>query len=1254
MTKLEKGTIVAGRFVIDEPVGEGGMGAVYRALQTSLDREVALKVLHSDVAFTARARRRFGREARAIARLNHPHIASVYDFGTDNDDQTLWLAMEFVDGRSMTGLKREPVDLIRLISLTDQILSALSAAHARGIIHRDLKPSNILLAKDDAGMEIIKLVDFGLAATHSGDLSLENAPGELGVETTEASNKQVILGTPRYMAPELFQRKPVQPRVDLYALGIILYEILAGTPPYPGDDPREIMRGHLRAPLPRLRPREVEVPPELERCIYRLLAKDPNERFQTAAEVRDMIQLVLNEFSYVPWMVTGPRSGGLGNSRAGNLSQPGFLSGFGGQTIPPSNLMRGDVSQFGPGGAPQAPLVGRNKERRTLERLVRKSVASSQGGIVFLEGEAGIGKSRLLEWVRVRIEEAGVMRVAEGIFTRGGAGFSGVRDILSTVLQAQDLGPEQLAEHLAERLSRWSFTGEEAELCLQLLSPGGDRAIFEESGGSTGLSVQERVFAMLERVFREVSAEKPWLFVFEDLHHAGDETLAFLQHLAVGMHLDPMPVMLVSTIRAEEIDQVPEMRYALERLERLGPENVVRIKLARLHDDEATSLVQKLAPIDDELAAQIAARASGNPLQVTQILGYLQDGGKLHWTDGRWSLVEGIQIEEELPEELAELMRYRLTRITSASDDAEAVRAILDRAAILGPRFDYQLLSSFLSIEENRPWLQNLDGVLEKLVGEGYFREVGTGGRDVLEFAHVVMRDVLLQEMTTKRSLRSLHRDAAEAKKKHYGDRYNEHAREFIDHYRQAREPSGVYAFTVKAARAAADAANLKEAMELYRNAKEIADSEQVSMEIPLLDGVSGVLKGEEVALEVAHLERRIGEYTTSRDHYRRLLDDLNPAVSLWARWGMGELSRRQGDHEEARNWFREARGQVKEIWQNLRTRDIRETLQIVDTYCLVGLGYLSHAQGLYHEAQRLLDESLERAEKIADRPLEALVLRLLTDTCWRRGESRLAEVYFRRAAILEESLPDRDALLKGLRYSALFLREVGQPKKASEQALKALELAEALGQKHDLADCQLTLGELAFSRGDFKTAAKYLRQSHRIYEHYEDRQGIANCNLALAHLAFAVDRFKETQTLVLEAMDGFRTINDRRGLTIARFLIGRLELAVERPENALKTLTDTVQHFDRIGERRLITCARAYYALALKDTGAHGEAALVVEKILEDVSELALAEESLGAAFDKLAPLLDDDRPAFAEQLREMGRETWQRLGRVAFPATV
>ncbi len=1254
MAELNAGTVVADRFEIIEEIASGGMGAVYRARQTSLGRQIALKVLHSEVAFTARARRRFGREARAVARLNHPHIASVFDFGTDNDDQTLWLAMELVEGESLVSLMSESIDVVRLVTLTDQILSALSAAHARGIIHRDLKPSNILLTTEESGQESIKLVDFGLAATHSDALSLDDEAFDEDNADDDSdngddappqadTNRRVLLGTPRYMAPELFRQEAVEPGVDLYALGVILFEILAGSPPYRGDDPQELMRAHLRSPIPRLTPREGDVPPELERCIYQLLAKDRSERFQSAAAVRPHIQAVLNQFSYAPWM-----------SQAPNLSRPGLFAQNGGQTIPPSNLMRGDVSQFGPGGVAQAPLVGRNRERRNLERVVRKTVQSGQGSLAFLEGESGIGKSRLLEWIRVRIQEADVMDVASGSFSRGGSDFEGIRDLLVDVLDTAEVASDDLANHLAEKLSAWNFSTEDAELCLTLMHPGGDSAIFEEGSGDRGVSVQERVFAMIERILRRAGEEKPRLLVLEELHHAGDKAQAFLQHLAVGMHLDPMAVLLVGTLRAEEIEQSAELRYALERLERLGPEHVLRLQLDRLKPQDAQNLVQKLAPVDDNLAAEIATRGSGNPLHISQILSYLQESAKLTWENGGWRLADGVDIQSELPDEIAELMRYRLARLTGGSDDPEATRAILERAAVLGPRFDYDLLRRLLTLEEHQPWLASLDAVLEVLVDHGLFREVGTGGRDVLAFNHLMMRDVLLKAIEERRSKRHLHRLAARAKKQHYGDSYHQRALEFVDHYAKAREPSGVYAYTVRAAQNAADGAKLREAMSLFRDAEALVADADVSPHSPGLDEVSDVLSGPEVALEVAHLERRVGEYNSAQAHYRELLDHSDPQIDLWARWGLGEVHRRRGHLKQARNWYDDTRRAIQSIWKGPNADDVRALLQRVDTYCIFSLAQLTHARGLYPKAQQWIDQGLKRADKLGERSLEARLLRLATDTHWRRGQSRDAEVCHRRAAILEEEINDRSLQAHGQRHEARFLRAVGQPRQAQKRAERALDALVDLDQTHDAAHARLLLGHLAFSAANYKRAARFYRAAHDIFEDFQDIRGVAHCNLALANLAYTVNRYKETQTLVREAMGTLRSIGDVAALTEARLLMGRLRLTARHATKALPLLSDAVEHFQRLDDQRSLVVAQVYLALAFHRTDDADRCTAMMEELLDDLERLDLAHPCLPDGLDQLAEALSDDHPQWAESLRHIRQDVHHRLGRQSSPVSV
>ena len=243
-----------GPYEILAPIGAGGMGEVYKARDTRLNRTVALKV--SKVEFS----KRFEQEARTVAALNHPHICQLYDVGPN------YLVMEFVEGEQLKG----PQPLHRAVELAGQILDALDAAHKKRVVHRDLKPANILVTRQG-----IKLLDFGLAK-QAGAIKETDATLTQGL-----TGKGEILGTLPYMAPEQLQGKDADARSDLFAFGCVLYEMLAGKRAFDGASGASVMAAILeRDPAP------LGVAPPLERVIRKCLAKDPDERFQTARDLK--------------------------------------------------------------------------------------------------------------------------------------------------------------------------------------------------------------------------------------------------------------------------------------------------------------------------------------------------------------------------------------------------------------------------------------------------------------------------------------------------------------------------------------------------------------------------------------------------------------------------------------------------------------------------------------------------------------------------------------------------------------------------------------------------------------------------------------------------------------------------------------------------------------------------------------------------------------------------------------------------------
>ncbi len=580
-----------GHYLLLDQIGAGGMAIIYRAKDLRTGRVVAVKALHARQAKTL-AGKRFRREYRAIRRLEHPNIVQVYEYGVENDQP--YIAMEYVDGEDLKTYLRKLWKLPaseqwpRIERILIQICLALEEVHGRGIIHRDLKPSNILLTREHE----VKLTDFGVAK-----------PEEVSVQLTQAG---MLVGTVAYLAPEVFEQAPLDHRIDLYALGVMLYVMLAHKLPFSGKNIAELMQKHLTVtprPPSELNP---DVPPHLETITLRLLAKNPAHRYQSAAAVLRALRA------------------GRSETNLAERFQPRERDLY---WVP--------------------RLVGRSDELKTiLDRVTR--LMAGEGGVLVVEGPEGTGKSRLVETGLAVAQPRGIGVYTGACLEGGQAWGEGLREIVETLATEADRTHE--SHPALERLKRL-VAQDEGPVPVQAARRG-----------------RPELADDFVQLLTSLAGKSPRIISVDDIHWADRGTATALEALARRLGAGGPPILLVLTTEVPPSELPPPMAQVTGG--GLPGVPVTRLRLAGLHYNDIVDLLEFMYPSDSRVGAlgkRLYEQTRGNALLLADILRLLLIRGKLgrRPEHGKWRWTMSLSTDDiagrfKIPPSLEAIVAERL------------------------------------------------------------------------------------------------------------------------------------------------------------------------------------------------------------------------------------------------------------------------------------------------------------------------------------------------------------------------------------------------------------------------------------------------------------------------------------------------------------------------------------------------------------------------------------------------------------------
>jgi serine/threonine protein kinase/tetratricopeptide (TPR) repeat protein len=1071
------------------------MASVWRAIHLPTGTSAAVKVIEDDRARSDDYRRAFRREVQAMARLEHPAIVRVYDYGLAHSDHseapTPYLAMELAPGGTLRDRLATLDNWEALRSMLLRILDALAFAHARDLIHRDLKPENILVGKS---IDDLRLADFGIAF-----------PLDPVRERRDADSERLVsAGTPTYIAPEQATGdwRSFGPWTDLYALGCMSFELLTGQPPFEDDNLVRLISQHVSAPIPAFEPR-MACPEDIEVWLHGLLGKRPGDRFRSAPQAaRSLLELgasrpvqsdrgeppsalanteVISET--LPMLGTALRTTDIEAATRTQLLEAGREASertpeagnsqteTGREVALPDDWRRADlrtahdafVSGLGLFGLREVPYTGREDARDALWRLLRDVIAYRTPHAALITGPAGIGKSRLSEWLIRRARELDVAEVLRVHHDPDDSPGAGMARLFTRHFRIWGLDDDAASRRIREQLQSVAphvepdLLDHDTQRLLQMARPTIDLARHSD---------RRDLLASLKRWFAWTAARQPMVIWFDDVQWATESLELTLAVLGANQN---HRVLAVVTARDEELGGPRAELFG--RLEQ--SEKTTTLALDALDAHERRQLTRAVLPLEDRLIDRVATRTSGHPLFTVHLVSAWVEERALSATQAGYTLANP---DTSIPDDATQICRRRLDNLLEAGppETRPAHRRALELAATLGAeprRQDWERTVEAANLEVD------LDALAARLTESGIARPSEQDWR----FAHDAFRSAAL----------SMARDEGRTKRNHRA--------------------------CARAIQSVVDSDDVA-----HRLARHLMGAEQYEAALePMLEAFGTARYGGhwDQARELLEMHRAAAEALGYADDHpvvlRNVVEEALTAVD-------------QGQLIEGKRILLEA-------WDAIHASAPPELLSDY----LAALGSVHLFDGRPSEALAHYDRA---QEMLVDNDVEvARVLNLKSECLRILGRLEDALDLALRAADMLDPTEHANAVIGALANAGYLANQLGRHDEAEAYVDRALDYCDRDDPKagFDLGELWNVLGEVARMRGAYEEALAHYERGRLLFGRSSALLQVLVMDINIGIALVELERWEEAVETLLDAAEELEAKGDLASSTMARIVAG-------------------------------------------------------------------------------------------------------------------